>query len=222
MQRYLIIVEGKADIIFIKDYLIFLDSSLKLEEDNRKKQQYLLISSSSRIIKIFYSRGYTKIKPSKTRIEKLQMENGIKKEYKILVIQDADDPTKDDGGVKNRMEYLNKIDIKFKSFLFPNHKDDGDLETLLIQIVKNENYDKAFICYENYVNCVKEIAEEKFADELLEDKNRVFNYFRTYYGMENSKEENREYRQEYWDFHGDALKPLKEFLEENILKLVII
>ncbi|MDQ7083791.1 MAG: hypothetical protein Q9M36_02185 [Sulfurovum sp.] len=212
MERYLIIVEGKADIIFIKDYLIFLDSSLELKEDNRKKQQYLSIASSSKIIKIFYSGGYTKIKPSKTRIEKLQMDNGIKETYKILVIQDADDPTKDDGGVVNRIEYLNNINIEFQTFLFPNDEDDGDLETLLIKIVKHENYDKSFICYENYVNCVKKISEEKFANELLEDKNRVFNYFRTYYGMEDSKEENRKYILDYWDFKSDALKPLKKFL----------
>lgn len=217
MERYLIIVEGKADIIFIKDYLIFLDSSLELKEDNRKKKQYLLIGSTSKVIKIFYSRGYTKINPLKTRIEKLQMDDGIEEDYKILVIQDADDPTKENGGVKNRMKYLDNIDMEFKTFLFPNNQDDGDLETLLLRIIDKTKYNNFLACYKKYVSCIKNITQKNFIKELLEDKNQVFSYFSAYYGMEQSKEENREYISEYWDFNSDALKSLNKFIKETIL-----
>jgi len=216
MQRYIIIVEGKADIIFIKDYLIFLDSSLHLKDDKRKKEQYISISSDSKIIKIFYSGGYTKIKPSKTRIEKLQMDDGVKEEYEILVIQDADDPTKNHGGVENRMNYLNEIDIEFKTFLFPNHKDNGDLETLLLQIINKEKYANFLDCYEKYVSCIKNTTKKEFIKELLEDKHKVFSYFSAYYGMGDSKEENREYSSEYWDLENDALEQLRSFIEDNI------
>ncbi len=34
--------------------------------------------------------------------------------------------------------------------------------------------------------------------------------------MENSKEENREYIKEYWDFESTAIENLKEFLQNNL------
>jgi len=216
MQKYLIIVEGKADIMFIKHYLMFLDISLKFrkEDDYRKKKQYLVIRSEKKEIKIFSSGGYTKIKPAKVLIQK-----DIQQGYKVLVIQDADDPTKNDGGVTNRMEYLNKIkqdiNIDFESFLFPNHMDDGDLETLLLNILQENKYQNFYMCYETYVHCIEESTKKVFINELLEDKYKVFSYFSAYYGIENSKEENREYIEEYWDFNSDNLKPLKDFFKEN-------
>ncbi len=214
MQKYLIIVEGKADIIFIKDYLIFLYSNLKIiKKLSKKNKKEIILESNSIKIKILIAGGYTMIKEDRfiTSIKEY-----ISDEYKIILIQDADDPTKDDGGVENRMEYLNKINIEFKTFLFPNNKSNGDLETLLLQIKNSDKYDKFFKCYEEYINCIKSNTKVDFIDELQEDKNKVFSYFTSYYGMENAKEENREYLQEYFDFTSDKIKPLKEFLKANL------
>jgi hypothetical protein len=134
--------------------------------------------------------------------------------YKILVIQDADNPKKNSySGVENRIDYLNKIKIKesinFEIFLFPNDKDDGDLETLLLEIADFKNYD-------TYMECLHKFIKEEHLNEMIEDKVKIFNYIRMYYGKKDAKEINREYITEYWNFTSDALKPLKNFIEKNI------
>jgi len=214
MQKYLIIVEGKADIIFLRDYLIALYLDLKIIKNFTKKNKREIVLKSDKIeIKILIAGGYTAIKDDKFL---KSMETYIDDEYKILVIQDADDPTKDDGGIENRMKYLDKIDVEFETFLFPNHQDNGDLETLLLGIIDKSKYVNFLNCYTKYISCIKDMTQKDFINELLDNKNRVFSYFTSYYGMENSKEENREYTKEYWDFNSDYLKRLKEFLEKNI------
>jgi len=215
MSKYLIVVEGKADIVFLRDYLMFLYSNLNIIKNFTKKNRKEIVFKSDSIeIKILVAGGYTKIKENKILTS---IKEHIDYEYKILIIQDADNPDKDNGGVQNRMEYLDKIkDIKFETFLFPNHKDDGDLETLLLRIIDRLKYDSFLSCYKNYVTCIKEITQKDFITELLEDKNRVFSYFSAYYGMENSKEENREYIEDYWDLKSNALKALEKFIKNNI------
>ncbi|MEA1955811.1 MAG: DUF3226 domain-containing protein [Campylobacterota bacterium] len=215
MSKYLIIVEGKADIIFIKDYLMFIYKHFKIiKELNKKNKKEIVIQSTNIEIKILIAGGYTVIKENKFI---KSMEEHKDSEYKILIIQDADNPKKDDGGVENRMKYLNDTSIEFKTFLFPNNKDDGDLETLLLQIKNNNKYNSFFECYSEYVKCIKTNTKLDYIDELLEDKNKVFSYFTSYYGMDKAKEENREYTLEYWNFNSDSLKPLKIFIEKNIV-----
>jgi len=207
MLKYLIIVEGIADIIFLRDYLIFLNSNLKII--TKKITSQLILKSKNITIKIIKSNSYNAIPALKTKIN-----DDIAQKYKVLIIQDTDDITKDDGGIKNRIEYLDKIqksmEVKFEIFLFPNHKDDGDLETLLLKIADFKNYD-------TYMECLHKFIKKEHLDEMIEDKDRIFNYIRMYYGKQDAKERNREYITEYWDLKSDALKPLKKFIEENII-----
>jgi len=212
MTKYLILVEGIADIIFLRDYLISLDTNLQIKTEKIKKE-FILISDS-REIKINVIDGYTNI-----QLNKKMIQTHIDDDFKILVIQDADNPDKKNGGVQNRMEYLDEqkdtLLIQFETFLFPNHEDNGDLETLLLQIKKEEKYNPSQGCYQSYIECTKKI-DSQYSNELEEDKSQVFNYFRTYYGMENSKEQNRKYESDYWDFESEALSALKDFFEKNL------
>jgi len=216
MEKYLIFVEGKADATFIRDYLIYLNNSLDLLKDNQKEKE---LRNKTSFIKIVVAGGYTAIqKHLKIRFEEITDFN-----YKILVIQDADNPEKnpDNGGIALRLKYLEgikkELKIYFETFLFPNNETDGDLETLLLKIVNKEQFKKSFDCYKKYVDCSKLIAPIEHSNELLEDKNVVFNYFRTYYGMDNAKEEKRIFTDEYWSFSSEQLEPLKLFLT-NIIK----
>lgn len=206
-------MEGKTDVVFLKDYLMHLNKSLSIITNLDKKDKKEIILKSEYIeIKILVAGGYTAIKEGNiSQTLRAHKDDG----YTILLIQDADNPSKENGGAKNRIEYLKDIPyIDFNIFLFPNNEDDGDLETLLLRIKKNEKYDISHGCYQSYINCTKEI-NPKWSAELEEDKSLVFNYFRTYYGMENSKEENRRYETDYWDFDSHALLPLKGFFEET-------
>lgn len=216
MEKYLIFVEGKADVVFIRDFLIFYrnDFEAKLKTRNSK---YIdcFIEGENITIKIVEGGGYTKIEKAKTMFE-----THINEGYKILIIQDADNPQKQNGGVIDRMKYLNNVgenlNILFDVFLFPDNENDGDLETLLLDIVKNEKFDQSFDCYKKYADCSKLIAPIEHSNELLLDKNVVFNYFRTFLGMAKAKEENRVFTSEYWDFENPKLDALNAFLKKII------
>lgn len=209
--KILILTEGIADIIFLRDYLIFLDSNLKLI--TKKIKNELVIKSENKEIKIKAIGGYTNLEMQKTTFD-LHQDDG----FNILVIQDADNPDKSHGGVTDRVNYLiemkEKLSVNFKTFLFPNNLDDGDLETLLLKIVKSETYDLTDECYSTFIKKEEEL-KLGFADELKENKGRIFNYFRAYYGMENAKENKRVYSEDCWNFKNEYLNDLFCFFEDN-------
>lgn len=218
IKKYLILVEGIADMIFFRDYLIFLDSNLEVQTEKIKKE--LILKSQDKNITLRMIGGYTEISNNKTIIQNYNKENTIKQgSTMVLVIQDTDNLDKDNGGILNRMSYLNNLketlSLEFETFLFPNHKDDGDLETLLLQIVKDEKFNSANSCYSGFVKCLKNISTD-VANELAKDKNKIFNYFRAYYGISSAKEVNRVYEQEYWNFDSDSLTTLKDFFDKKV------
>lgn len=216
MSKNLIIVEGIADVVFLRDYIKFLKNWCDIDEKKLKKEKSIDIKISENIeIKILMGGGYTAIGNLSNTI-KTYADQG----YKISIIQDADNPKKENGGVENRMKYLddfkNEKGIDFSIFLFPNNKEDGDLETLLLRITNKSKYDTADGCYEKYIECTSKFSNQDFVDELRENKSKVFNYFRTYYGMDKAKEENRYYETDYWDFNHKDLEPLKDYINSNI------
>lgn len=210
----LILTEGIADIIFLRDYLTFLNPQLEIVEPSRKeKGKVIKLKADNQIITIRFTDGYTNIQNQKSTIEQFE-----DKMNKILVIQDADDNSKNHGGYKNRIEYLNSIkdaeNIKFETFLFPNNNDDGDLETLLLRIVEPQKFNSININYKNYAQLEGKLGYG-YEKELLEDKSIVFNYLRTQYGMSNSSERNRVYCQTSWQFGSNNLEKLKTFFVKN-------
>lgn len=210
----LIIVEGIADITFLRDYLIHLNPNFKETYDKKKnKHELKLEHDNSQTILIQSTNGYTNIKSKKSTI-KIYTD----KSYKTLIIQDTDDKSKSDGGLENRNKYLNELkeelDIDFETFLFPNNFDDGDLETLLLKIVEPTNFHQINTCLQEFINAEEEL-KLGYAKELSDNKGIIFNYFRAHKGMLNSKEEHRIYESLFWDFNHNSLKELNNFLETN-------
>ncbi len=202
-----------TDIIFLRDYIKFLQKNCTINQEALSKNKYLEITVPEKNIeiKILMGGGYTAIVNLSKNIT-----SHIDVGYKVFVIQDADNQNKENGGVNNRIEYLNKFKtekgIDFSIFLFPNNKDDGDLETLLLRIKNESKYNITHDCYIKYIECISKFSNQNFIHELKEDKNKVFNYISTYYGMDNAKEQNRCYEIDYWDLNHNELKPLKMFL----------
>lgn len=215
MSKYLIIVEGIADIIFLKDYLGIYNTKCTIHQNNIKKEKLLKINLPNKEIKIIVGGGCTALLKIKKTIQE-HSDDG----YKILVVQDADDCTKRYGGLIKRLKYLDtvqkKLEVDFEIFLFPNHNDDGDLETLLLQIANTQKFTASESCYSQYIQCVSKISQKEFCDELLDRKAQVFNYFRTYYGMECAKEENRDYSKIYWNFNHQALSAFQTFFNRHL------
>ncbi len=125
-KEILIFVEDPSDKVFLEVYLYFLEDFP---------------------IKNFKVKDVT----GKDNLSKRLLE--IEQYAKTLIIFDADKDYE-----SNKKEIL-KVVSKTKQtiseeqiFLFPNNQDDGDLETLLLEIAKHDEFLK---CFEGYLECLK-------------------------------------------------------------------
>ncbi|TAH22687.1 MAG: hypothetical protein EAZ08_00175 [Cytophagales bacterium] len=253
MNKFLIVVEGHADVAFLKSYLSYLLDNNKdfvkiktLSKSQQKKKQQKEGKEKNKdedkkkimvpervfdtpIIDIFPLDGCTKLFEYHQDIIDIKNE-AIDKEqnFHLLMIQDADNPKKHHGGVAARLEYLKavkkqieekeSITFDFETFLFPNHKDDGDLETLLMSIINQEEYNKFFACYQSYCCCIKPYANPSSIDSLLENKSKIFSYVQTHRGQEFANEGKRDYKDGLWNLDSEYLEPLKKFLLDKFIE----
>ncbi|BCI99552.1 hypothetical protein JP0558_00850 [Helicobacter pylori] len=147
-KEILIFVEGSSDRFFLEVYLLYLYFQEKFPIKNFKVQNV----------------------DGKGNLSKRLLE--IEKYDKTLIIFDADKDYE-----SNKKEIL-KIVSKTKQiiseeqiFLFPNNQDDGDLETLLLEIANH----KEFInCFESYLDCIKKKEHYKPIKNIR--KNMLYAY----------------------------------------------
>ncbi|OPG53117.1 hypothetical protein BGL76_07540 [Helicobacter pylori] len=206
-KEILIFVEGPSDKVFLEVYLYFLEDLP---------------------IKNFKVKDVT----GKDNLSKRLLE--IEKYDKTLIIFDADKDYE-----SNKKEIL-KVVSKTKQtiseeqiFLFPNNQDDGDLETLLLEIAK---YDEFLKCFEGYLECIK--SKEHYKPIKNIRKNMLYaylevfelqNFFQDKRNKNDKKNEEKiiiddkgkirkEYKEEYErlkeviDLNSKSLIPLKNFL----------
>ncbi len=151
----------------------------------------------------------------------------------VCIIFDADikkENQERDAGFDNKLKHIRE---KFKEkgtdfpkeqiFLFPNNQDDGDLETLLLEIAKHDEFLK---CFEGYLECIK--SKEHYKPIKNIRKNMLYAYLEAL-GLENLTKTNigvfddkgkikEEHKEEYEklkeviDFNSKSLIPLKDFL----------
>lgn len=198
-----IFVEGKEDKLFIQEYLKHLSFNMQISE-----------------IEIENAGGWNKIALLDNKFKEISDQNG-----KNLVIFDADSP-KNGGGFQTRMNQLvtlkNKVEIEFELFLFPNHKDDGDFELLLENII-NAKHRVLLECFAKYENCIKSSIDENddFSYTLPIRKAKIYSYVDAFpkSNSQSEKFKNGDYffwNEEYWNLNSNYLAPLKEFLVDNL------
>ena len=207
MNQALILVEGVADQKFIQD-LIF-------EWYNNE----LSLGTVSKPGNILALGGKTAF-DSPEIIKKLSpiLKQQVITEIPTIVIFDADI-------FMDNHRYLSQHSQThgFKFFLLPDHASDGDLETLLQQIICPDNQ-LIFSCWESYEQCLsgqKTNATEKKEFTLPASKTKIYAYLEALVGetkseKEKIKEANRDYRnQKHWNLDPEhpSLKPLKSFLD---------
>ncbi|GAA8693787.1 hypothetical protein oki290_01340 [Helicobacter pylori] len=151
----------------------------------------------------------------------------------VCIIFDADikeENQESDAGFDNKLKHIRK-EFKEKGtdfpkeqiFLFPNNQDDGDLETLLLEIAKHDEFLK---CFEGYLECIK--SKEHYKPIKNIRKNMLYAYLEAL-GLENLTKTNidvfdskgkikEKHKEEYEklkemiDFNSNSLIPLKDFL----------
>lgn len=207
MRKFLIIVEGEADKKFFKDYYHHLF------------QQKAPEGSIIHPAKDGETGGYTKLK-SEVALGAMHQNTdlgGIN-----LVIFDADDD------VENRRKELLAIQkefcVEFELFLLPNNKCTGELEDMLEQII-NPNNQPVMDCWATYEEELKNVRIPTKTPPTLTipaKKTKIYAYLETLLGKSRSqkkliKDPNRNYEnRQHWNLDADFLKPLKEFLVNNI------
>ncbi|WRB07940.1 hypothetical protein KVJ62_01770 [Helicobacter pylori] len=161
------------------------------------------------------------------RIENI-LKNKNQEYRQVCIIFDADikkENQERDAGFDNKLKHVRE---KFKEkgtdfpkeqiFLFPNNQDDGDLETLLLEIAKHDDFLK---CFEGYLECIKSKKHYKPIKNIR--KSKWYAYLEAL-GLENldifddkgkiKEEHQEEYEKlkEVIDFNSNSLITLKDFL----------
>ncbi len=225
-DKYLIIVEGIADAIFVYDCIKYLfENKIDIKEikkqpkrrnqqieDVFRKSNNLLLVAENPPISILISGGCSNVQNIGIEI--------FEQFSKTLIIQDADNVGKDrvSGGYKNRVNYLKELqqekEVTFSIFLFPNNQDDGDLETLLMKIMSKEKLELFDHCYQSYCECIKKYSN--YVNEFKETKSYIYNYISVHLGNDAARDGCRNYLSDLWDFESDELKPLFDFFRKEI------
>ncbi len=186
-RKCLILVEGKADKKFIEDYI-------KYHYNNRNI-----------IIEINNGRDFNSNKI-------INIQKYIDDNYKLIVIFDADnDINQSISNIKINLKNYNLDDKDI--FLFPNNKDNGNLENLLINIAVRK---EIIYCFDNYIKCIKSLENTN----MPINKSKIYAYLDSIKGYDKNKikEEKRDYlNKEIWDISNDFLIPLKEFLKKYFI-----
>lgn len=196
-----IFVEGIADIKFLKDY-ISQQYNVQLEKDD-----------------IIETKGWTNIKSEGKDGEVIRNQMTRNTDFGgiNLLIFDADNNF--ELRLQELEEYKQIMKLEFEIFLWPNHSDSGDLETVLENII-NPNNSSIFDCWADYEICLQTISIEGRSKPLTipARKTKIYGYLEALLGESYSQkkkinEGNRNYTQnEFWNLKSDYLDPLKSFL----------
>ena len=202
MNKCKIYVEGIADQKFIIDYINYhYDISMvkgKIGKTGRPQD--------GNLIEIEGKDNLHAIAPL------LDIDSG--KNITNIIIFDADSDI-----LKRKQElqnFKNNYKVDFDFFLFPNNKDKGELEDLLVKIINQEN-NNIFECWDKYETCIRNISTDM---TLPNKKAKIYAYLEPFHGetkpqKEKINEANRDYKnKELWDLDVDYLTPLKIFLDK--------
>ncbi|MFP6180558.1 DUF3226 domain-containing protein [Helicobacter pylori] len=222
-KKILIYTEGKSDRNFLGWYLNFLKCQDHFD--------MLDIEGKDKLISGEFPEKIRKI---------LNNEHQTYKQVCIIFDADKKESQESDAGFDNKLKYIRE---KFKEkridfpreqiFLFPNNQDDGDLETLLLEIAKHDEFLK---CFEGYLECIKSKEHYKPIKNISKSKWYAYlevfelqNFFKDKRNKNDKKNEEKiiiddkgkirkEYKEEYEklkeviDFNSNSLIPLKDFL----------
>lgn len=201
-NKFNIIVEGDADVKFMKDYYLHLFGD-KIAAD--------------RFIKADGWNGLVKEDVCQ-RLKSMTDNGGIN-----IVIFDAD--TDVELRRSEIMQYKEQYGLEFELFLLPNNQSVGALEDLLENII-NPNNQPIFDCWNDYEEELGHVVIPGRDKPLTTPakKSKIYCYLETLHGTSKTqkkmiKDANRDYNKtEHWDLDAEYIKPLKEFLERNLKK----
>lgn len=204
MRKIKIYAEGVADAKFIKDLILeWYQVEMIFDKTGKYGEPNILVTDGKTNLE--------KFRP----LFKLNSDNDIVS----IVIFDADIFSEEN----NKFIKLKK-EFPIECFLLPDNQSDGDLETLLAQIINQDN-NVIFKCWEGYENCLKTSVRKEGIFTTPAKKTKIYAYLEALLGESNSekdliKERERNYRNtNHWDLNAPVLVNLKQFLDQYFQKL---
>jgi hypothetical protein len=187
-----IIVEGIADKKFLEDYLSHLGTD---------KNNFKVICINGKDNLSYFENEFKK-----------NTNNG---ELNLIIFD-----TDNDFNIRKEflLNFKEENELEFQLFLFPNNKDEGDLETLLENIIPENNVE-IMNCWSNYENCISSLNRKL---TIPANKSKIHTYLEvllddTQKGKKKAKEKNRDYKdKDHWNLDSDYLLSLKEFLLDSL------
>ena len=187
MMKPFLIVEGKADVKFFKDFI---------------RHWFGVTPAADQIVS---SDGWTDLKNLDQKIRA-----NTDKGHPVLIIFDANSDV--EGRRTELNSWLTRMSLVAKIFLLPSDSEPGNLESLLEQII-NKKHSKIFECFDSYVECLKGKSSAYFVPD---QKDKIFAFVEALLSdkeKKKAKEENRDYlNREIWDPDCIQLLPLRTFL----------
>lgn len=196
-----IFVEGKNDENFINSYI-----------------KYIVSYDTYKIVPV---NGYTNIEKVVSLFKENTENKGIN-----LVIFDSD-YKRNGGGIETRKKYIQNVlkdnSISAEIFLLPNNKDEGNLETLLENII-NQDHKCVLECFESYEKCLRGFKDDNDNPIYItpNTKAKIYAYIES---MKKTNPDKSRFSKDkdflfdnsyYWNLDSKYLEPLKEFLLENL------
>lgn len=142
------------------------------------------------------------------------------------VIFDCDEPSTGGGFPKRSKELLclqDSLGVNFSLFLFPNNKDDGAFEDMLLKIV-NPRHQGLLDCFKSYEMCIGGQDPDGETYETPNKKAAIYSYITSFKRSRSEREKiksgNWDFQDpEYWQLDAPYLAPLKEFIQDLTEKL---
>lgn len=82
--------------------------------------------------------------------------------------------------------------------------------------VNEEKFEPFMLSYSKYAAEICNFSIKTHANEILENKYKVFGYCQVYTGMKQSNEKSRDYKSMYWNLKSEKLEPLTSFLKAEL------
>lgn len=184
LKEMYILVEGEKDKAFLEYYIKHKNPNLKYKID---------VSSS-----------YTNLK---NRIEHLKKQ--INEGKRTCIIFDCDN------NYEERKRFIGKVvsslGEKIEIFLLPNNKDNGELETLLMNIATIDCIKK---CFDNYMSCIKSCPNYEQIKKPI--KSKFFAYCEALLSCTNEDIYKHENFGKYFNLESDELNALNDFLFKRV------
>ncbi len=150
----------------------------------------------------------------------------IEKNIPVMFIFDADNYTHVNGGYNKRKNFIdewifkNYPKLKYSLFLFPNNKDQGEIEDLLLDLI-TEVHKHLKKCFNNYVKCLEN--ENSLQYKLPSSKDQIYAIISA---LENSKlDKDIEHKKKgnyyfddenIWNYEHSSIIPLFNFINDHI------